>query len=160
MISPVSRPATKVLVVDDDEIVLDYMGLLVASAGYSVVTVTNAEAALASMEQDFAQIVIVDIAMPGMDGLALCRAIRRKIYSGYVYLMLHSAKDTNEVILDGLNAGADDYLRKGTSRAQIVARLSVAQRILSHKHALMASLARREQIAMSDALATAQKLTS
>jgi DNA-binding response OmpR family regulator len=156
MISPVSRPATKVLLVDDDEIVLTYMGLLVASAGYSVVTVTNAEAALASMQQDFAQIVILDIGMPGMDGLALCRAIRRQTYSGYVYLMLHTAKDTDEVILDGLDAGADDYLPKGTSRAQIVARLRIAQRILSHEHALMNSSERREHFVMAGAPAAVQ----
>jgi sigma-B regulation protein RsbU (phosphoserine phosphatase) len=140
MTSPASRPATKVLLVDDDEIVLRYMGLLVASAGYDVATVTNAEAALASMQQNFAQIVIVDIAMPGMDGLALCRAIRCQTYPGYVYLILHTAKDTDEVILDGLDAGADEYLRKGTSKAQIIARLRVAQGILSHEHARMTSL--------------------
>jgi DNA-binding response OmpR family regulator len=78
---------TKVLLVDDDEIVLDYLSLFVAAAGYDVVKATNAEAALTSMQQDFAQIVILDISMPGMDGLALCRAIRRQTYSGYVYIV-------------------------------------------------------------------------
>lgn len=147
MIGSVSRPATKVLLVDDDEIVLGYLGLLVASAGYEVATATNAEAALASMHQDFAQIVVLDIGMPGMDGLALCRAIRRQNYAGYVYLLLHTAKDAEAVILDGLNAGADDFLRKGTSRVEIIARLRLAQRILSHEHALMTSHEHRERIA-------------
>jgi DNA-binding response OmpR family regulator len=135
------------LLVDDDEIVLSYLSLLVASAGCKVATATNAEAALASMHQDFAQIVVLDIGTPGVNGLALCRAIRRQKYSGYVYLMLHTTKNADAVILDGLNAGADDYLRKGTSRVEIIARLRLAQRILSHEHALMASHEHKERIA-------------
>jgi DNA-binding response OmpR family regulator len=150
MISSFSRLATKVLLVDDDEMVLSYLSLLVASAGYNVVTVPNAEAALVSMQRDFAQIVILDVGLPGMDGLALCRAIRRQTYPGYVYLVLHTAKDTDEDILAGLDAGADDYLLKGTSKDQIMARLRTAQRILSHEHALMTSLERRERIAMTN----------
>jgi sigma-B regulation protein RsbU (phosphoserine phosphatase) len=123
---------TKVLLVDDDEIVLDYLSLFVAAAGYHVVKATSAEAALASMRQDFAQIAILDIGMPGMDGLALCRAIRQQTYPGYVYIVLHSAKDTAKNIREGLEAGADDYLSKGASSAQIVGRLSAAQRVIAH----------------------------
>jgi DNA-binding response OmpR family regulator len=140
VISPVSRPAIKVLLVDDDEIVLNYLSLLIVSEGYNVVAVTNAEAALDSMQQDLAQIVILDISMPGMDGLALCRAIRRQTYSGYVYVMLHTAREKDEDILEGMDAGADDYLRKGASRDHIIARLRVAQRILSHEHGRVTSL--------------------
>ncbi len=131
MIGSFSGPATKVLLVDDDEIVLTYLSLLVASAGYNVVTAASAEAALVSMQQDFAQIVILDVGMPDMDGLALCRAIRRQTYPGYVYLVLHTAKDSDEDILAGLGAGADDYLLKGASPIQIVARLRTAQQSLS-----------------------------
>jgi phosphoserine phosphatase RsbU/P len=142
---------TKVLLVDDDEIVLDYLSLFVAAAGYDVVRATNGEAALASMQQDFAQIVILDISMPGMDGLALCRAIRRQSYSGYVYIVLHTSRDTDEDILEGLDAGADDYLCKGTSKAQIIRRLSTAQRILSYERALKTSLGRTDRTATADA---------
>jgi sigma-B regulation protein RsbU (phosphoserine phosphatase) len=132
---------TKVLLVDDDEIVLDYLSLFVAAAGYDIVRATNGEAALAAMQQDFAQIVMLDVGMPGMDGLELCRAIRRQTYSGYVYIVLHTSRDTDEDILEGLDAGADDYLRKGTPKAQIIRRLSTGQRILSYERNLRASLA-------------------
>jgi phosphoserine phosphatase RsbU/P len=130
---------TKVLLVDDDEMVLDYLSLFVGAAGYHVVKATNGEAALASMQQDFAQIAILDISMPGMDGLELCRAIRRQTYSGYVYIVLHTSRDTDEDILEGLDAGADDYLSKGTPKAQIIRRLGTAQRILSYEHTLKTS---------------------
>jgi DNA-binding response OmpR family regulator len=123
--------ATKVLLVDDDPIVLDYLRQLITTAGYEVVTADSAEAALASMRMDFAQILILDINMPGMDGLALCRQIRRQSYAGYVYVILHSSKDTETDILEGLDAGADDYMSKGTSNALILGRLRAAQRVLS-----------------------------
>jgi phosphoserine phosphatase RsbU/P len=127
---------TKVLLVDDDEIVLDYLGLFVAAAGYDVIKATNGEAALASMQQNFAQIAMLDIAMPGMDGLELCRAIRRRTYTGYVYIVLHSSRHEDNDIVEGLDAGADDYLRKGTSKARIISRLNTARRILSCEYAL------------------------
>jgi sigma-B regulation protein RsbU (phosphoserine phosphatase) len=132
---------TKVLLVDDDEIVLDYLSLFIGAAGYDVVRATNGQDALTSMQQDFAQIVVLDIGMPGMDGLELCRAIRRHTYSGYVYIVLHTSRDTDEDFLEGLDAGADDYLRKGTPQAQIVKRLNTAQRIISHARNLKISFA-------------------
>src|ERR1700733_10940410 len=132
----------KVLLVDDDEIVLDYLSLFIGAAGYEVVRATNGQDALSSMQQDFAQIVMLDIGMPGMDGLELCRAIRRQTYPGYVYIVLHTSRDTDEDILEGLDAGADDYLGKETPKAQIVRRLNTAQRIFAYERTLKTSLAR------------------
>jgi sigma-B regulation protein RsbU (phosphoserine phosphatase) len=131
--------AIRVLLVDDDEIVLDYLSAFVTAAGYEVVRATSGEAALASMQRDFAQMAILDISMPGMDGLALCRAIRRQTYPGYVYIVLHTSRDSDEDILEGLDAGADDYLSKGTPQAQIIRRLSCGQRILAYERTLKAS---------------------
>lgn len=132
---------TKVLLVDDDEIVLEYLSLFIRAAGYEVVKATNGQDALASMQQDFAQIVMLDIGMPGMDGLELCRAIRRQTYTGYVYIVLHTSRDTDEDILEGLDAGADEYLGKGTPKAQIIRRLNTAKRILSYERTLKISRA-------------------
>jgi DNA-binding response OmpR family regulator len=122
--------AAKVLLVDDDALVLDYLSQLVRAAGFAVSTASSAESALISMQVDFAPIVLLDINMPGMDGLALCRAIRSRTYSGYVYVLLHTSKDSDADMLEGLSAGADDYLIKGTSKAQVTGRLRTAQRIL------------------------------
>jgi sigma-B regulation protein RsbU (phosphoserine phosphatase) len=124
---------TKVLLVDDDEIVLEYLSLFIGAAGHEVVKATNGPDALTSMQKDFAQIVMLDIGMPGMDGLELCRAIRRQRYSGYVYIILHTSRDTDEDILEGLDAGADEFLGKGTPKAQIIRRLNIAKRILSYE---------------------------
>jgi two-component system, cell cycle response regulator len=144
--------ATRVLLVDDDDMVLDHLKPLITGAGYEVVTAPSSEAALVSMQQDFAPIVITDVNMPGMDGLGLCRAIRRQTYSGYVYLMLHTAKDAEDDILAGLEAGADDYLSKSTPKSQLIGRLRTAKRVLWLEHSLKAALKDRERMAMTDVL--------
>jgi two-component system, cell cycle response regulator len=142
----------KVLLVDDDEIVRNSLGRIIGAAGYDIATAPDAKTALLSMQRDFASIVILDVCMPGMDGFDLCRAIRKETYSGYVYLMLHTTKDTEADILAGLEAGADDYLSKSTPKSQLVGRLRTAQRILMLEHSLKTALGDREQMAMTDVL--------
>jgi diguanylate cyclase (GGDEF)-like protein len=142
----------KVLLVDDDEIVRVYLGPIIAAAGYEVTTAPDARAALISMQQNFAPIVIADVNMPGMDGLALCRSIRSETYCGYVYVMLHTANDADHEVLLGLDAGADDYLSKSAPTAQLIGRLRTARRVLSLEHSLKVSLGDQELMAMTDAL--------
>jgi len=147
-----AQVSAKVLLVDDDEIVRNCLGPTIAAAGYEVATAPDAETALISMQRNFASIVILDVCMPGMDGLGLCRAIRQETYSGYVYIMLHTSKDAEADILAGLEAGADDYLSKSTPKSQLVGRLRTAQRILRLERSLKTALGDREQMAMTDVL--------
>jgi two-component system cell cycle response regulator len=146
--------APRVLLVDDDEIVTERLRDLITAAGYEVNTAASGEQALAELQRVFAPIVILDRNMPGgMDGLDLCRAIRDgSHYPGYVYIMLCTAHDSEEEILAGLNAGADDYLSKRASGAQLVARLACARRILSLEHSLKLVIEERRQMAMTDVL--------
>jgi two-component system, cell cycle response regulator len=147
-----AQVATKVLLVDDDETVLDHLSKSIYAAGFQVLTAPDCGTALASMQSDFSPIVILDVNLPDMDGLALCRAIRHQKYPGYTYLMLHSVKDEEHDILAGLDAGADDYISKRASRSQLISRLRTAQRILSLEHSLKASLQEREREARTDDL--------
>ena len=147
-----AQEATKVLLVDDDEIVLDHLGKSIFAAGYQVLTAPDSGTALASMQKDFAPIVILDVNLPDMDGLALCRTIRRQSYPGYTYVMLYSAKDGDADVLAGLDAGADDYISKRTPRSQLISRLRTAQRILSLEHSLRTLVESREQEARTDHL--------
>ena len=144
--------APRVLVVDDDELVLDRLQELVAAAGFEVSTASDGSAALASLERDFTPIVILDLNMPGVDGLAACRTIRERVWPGYVYVLLLTAQDAEKDILEGLAAGADDYLSKKASSAQLLARLRTAQRILTLEHSLKQALAEKQHLAMTDAL--------
>ena len=147
-----AQEAIKVLLVDDDEITLDHLGQSIFEAGYQVFTAPDSETALELLQKDFAPIVILDVNLPDMDGLALCRTIRRQRYPGYTYLMLYSAKDGEADVLAGLEAGADDYISKRTARAQLISRLRTAQRILSLEHSLKTLLESREQEARTDHL--------
>jgi len=143
----------RVLLVDDDEIAIERLGGLIAAAGYEVTSAANGAAALESLRRQFAPIVILDRNMPGMDGLELTRAIRAGThYPGYVYIMLCTAHDSEDEILTGLNAGADDYLSKRASGTQLIARLATARRILTLEHSLKQVIEERRRIAMTDAL--------
>jgi diguanylate cyclase (GGDEF)-like protein len=141
-----------VLLVDDDELVLARLKELVAAAGFEVGTALGSAAALAALQQSFSPIVILDLKMPGMDGLALCRAIRAGSWPGYVYMVLLTARDAEEDILAGLSAGADDYMSKKTSFAQLLARLRTGQRILALEQSLKDALAEKRRLTMTDAL--------
>jgi diguanylate cyclase (GGDEF)-like protein len=152
-LQPALAIVPRVLLVDDDEIVIERLRDLITTAGYEVTSATSGAAALAELAREFAPIVILDRNMPGMDGLELCRTIRMgKHYPGYVYIMLCTAHDSEDEILSGLNAGADDYLSKRASGTQLVARLSTARRILSLEHTLKAVIEERRRMAMTDAL--------
>jgi DNA-binding response OmpR family regulator len=136
--------ATTVLIVDDDEMVVDYLSHIVAAAGFEVISATNAQGALDALQADSVRIVILDVMIPGgMDGLGLCRTIRSQTYSGYVYLILHTAKLTEADILAGTAAGADAYMAKGTSRDQLIESLRTAQQILALARARPVNFARR-----------------
>lgn len=143
---------SKVLLVDDDELVRHNLGTIIAAAGFQVLTAQDGESALVSMQRDFTSIVILDIRMPGMNGLDLCRSIRSRTYAGYVYILLHTGKDADPDVLAGLEAGADDYLSKRTQNSQLLGRLRTAQRILKLEHSLKTALSDQERMAMTDAL--------
>jgi diguanylate cyclase (GGDEF)-like protein len=153
-IQPVlAHVAPRVLLVDDDEIVIERMRDVIETAGYEVFTATSGEQALESLRRQFCSIVILDRNMPGMDGLELCRAIRDGThYPGYVYIMLCTAHDTEDEILTGLNSGADDYLSKRASGAQLIARLGCARRILTLEQSLKHVIEERRRMAMTDVL--------
>jgi two-component system, cell cycle response regulator len=142
----------RVMIVDDDEIMIERLKDLVTAAGFEVQTASNGEGALAALSAQFAPMVILDRRMPGMDGLELCRKIRATQYPGYVYIMLVTAHDSEEEILAGLDAGADDYLSKRVSGTHVIARLATARRILQLEHSLKQVIEERRRMAMTDAL--------
>ena len=141
-----------VLLVDDDPLVLARLRELVAADGYEVHTAQNGIEALSSLERYSPSIVVSDLNMPQMDGLDLCRRIRKRVSLGYVYVVLLTVRGEEEDILAGLAAGADDYLSKRSSAAVFTARLRTAKRILALEHSLRDALARKRQLAMSDSL--------
>ena len=144
--------APKVLIVDDDPLVCERLRGLVMAAGFEARAVSSGAAALASLRKDFSPIVISDRMMPDMDGLTLCRTIRGEQFAGYVYVLLLTVQDAEQDILAGLDAGADDYLSKRVSSAQLIARLRTAQRILTLEHSLRTVVDEKSRLATTDTL--------
>jgi two-component system cell cycle response regulator len=144
--------APTVLIVDDDELVLARLQELVVAAGYGVRTAINGIEALKSLEQCAASIVVTDLNMPNMNGLALCHRIRERVWPGYIYIVLLTVRDEEKDVLAGLDAGADDYVSKRTSAAQFKARLRIAKRVLGLEYSLKSALEKKRQLAMTDAL--------
>jgi len=145
--------APRVLLVDDDEIAVERLRDLITAAGFEVTTASNGAEALAALKREFSPIVIMDRNMPSMDGIEVTRAIRDDSqYPGYVYIMLCTAHDSEDEILTGLKAGADDYISKRVSGTQLLARLATARRILSLEHSLKLVIEERRRMAMTDAL--------
>jgi len=122
---------TKVLIVDDDEIGCDALHHLLTHAGYEVVTRTNGVEALEELQAGECRLVVCDWVMPEMDGVELCRQIRKRDFPGYVYVILLTSRDRKADTLEGLSAGADDFVTKPFEPAELLARIRIGERILS-----------------------------
>jgi diguanylate cyclase (GGDEF)-like protein len=121
-------------------------------AGYEVDAVSDGAEAFEKMMKRYYPILITDWEMPGMDGVALCKAVRNMQLDGYVYALLLTARDTKEHIIAGLDAGADDYLVKPVHEAELIARLNAGRRILTLEHSLRAANQRNRILSITDAL--------
>ena len=99
-----------VLLVDDDAPIRRMLERTLGAEGYDVAAVADGGAALAQVERSLPDVIVLDVAMPGLDGLAVTRRLRAK--GLVVPILLLTARDAIEERVAGLNAGADDYLVK------------------------------------------------
>ncbi len=110
-----------VLVVDDDAPVRRMLERTFAAAGYAVTAAADGGSALAAVERSVPDVVVLDVAMPGMDGLSVCRRLRARGLS--VPILLLTARDAVADRVAGLDAGADDYLVKPFATDELLARV-------------------------------------
>jgi DNA-binding response OmpR family regulator len=116
---------TTVLVVDDEPIVRDVVVRYLEQAGYRTLQAGDGDSARALLEQETPSLVVLDLMMPGTDGLALCRWIRAR--SELPVIMLTALGEEADRI-DGLELGADDYVTKPFSPRELVARVKTVLR--------------------------------
>ena len=112
----------RVLVADDNADMRDYLARLLRTAGYQVTTVADGQAALDAVRSAAPDLVISDVMMPRLDGLGLVAALRGDARTAGVPVLLLSARAGQEASIEGLRAGADDYLVKPFSAAELLAR--------------------------------------
>src|ERR1700757_2895995 len=121
----------RILVAEDDAISRTLLERTLQRAGYAVVSVENGVEAMAELvKQDAPRLALLDWIMPKMDGVEVCREIRRRNDQAYAYLILLSSKESKEDIVAGLESGADDYLTKPFNVDELKARLRTGERIL------------------------------
>jgi two-component system response regulator MtrA len=110
----------RVLVVDDDPALAEMLGIVLRGEGLEPTFVATGDAALGAFRRDKPDVVLLDLMLPGTDGIEVCRQIRAE--SGVPIVMLTARSDTADVVL-GLESGADDYVVKPFKPKELVARV-------------------------------------
>ena len=126
----------KILVAEDDTVSRLVLGTTLKRLGHTVTMVEDGYQAWAAWQQDEYPLVISDWLMPRIEGLELCRMIRAESTLQYTYIILLTALNSRSSYLEGMDAGADDFLTKPFDEDQLAARLRVAERILELHHRL------------------------
>jgi two-component system response regulator MtrA len=126
----------RVLVVDDDAALSEMLGIVLRGEGFEPVFCADGAQAVQAFRDSRPDIVLLDLMLPGMDGIDICRAIRQD--SGVPIVMLTARGDTVDVVV-GLEAGADDYIVKPFKPKELVARIRA--RVRRHEDSSTANLA-------------------
>jgi two-component system, cell cycle response regulator len=145
----------RVLIVDDDDIVREQLAILLKRAHFDVQVAASGEEALQMLDTVNCQIVLTDWQMPGMDGLSLCRRVRINHVQAYIYVMMLTVRESKQDMLQCLAAGADDYIVKGSSAEEILARMEVARRITHLECSLRLSNRENRRLSVTDPLTAA-----
>ncbi|MGA2583032.1 MAG: response regulator [Tepidisphaeraceae bacterium] len=121
----------QVLLVDDDDFALEVLDATLSRMGFSAIKVHDGAEAMEVLRRGEIRLVVTDWEMPGMNGVDLCRAIRREDLSGYIYIIMLTGREGAKQRLEGLCAGADDFLNKPLDPEELLVCLKTAERILS-----------------------------
>ena len=127
---PRKNKAIRILIADDYLVTRRLLRETLERAGYEVLAVENGRLALECLvDRDGPRLALLDWLMPEIDGLGVCREIRRHPERPYIYIILLSAKNAKEDVISGLESGADDYLSKPCDSEELKARLRAGERI-------------------------------
>lgn len=122
----------RVLIVDDDELALEMLRNALEGAGHQVESASNGREALAMLEENPAcRLVVSDWEMPEMSGPQLCESIRAGDFPSYIYVILLTGREGTQSTVEGLTAGADDFITKPFIPAELTVRIRTGERILS-----------------------------
>ncbi len=122
---------TNILVVDDDPIAAETLCHALSQFGYPTAVALNGLEAVDHLRTGRYRIVISDVEMPKMNGIELCREIRRRESCGYTYLILLTGRSDTESVVEGLAAGADDYIAKPFHPSELQMRIRAGERLLA-----------------------------
>jgi sigma-B regulation protein RsbU (phosphoserine phosphatase) len=127
----------KILIAEDEKISRRILEMALTKASYDVGAVEDGVKALESIQKEVPDMLITDWMMPELDGLELCRRVRGLNLSGYVYIILLTALTQKEKIIEGLDAGADDYVTKPFEKTELLARVRAGERVIQLERSLL-----------------------
>ncbi|KPK65192.1 MAG: hypothetical protein AMK73_03695 [Planctomycetes bacterium SM23_32] len=142
----------KVLVAEDDPVTRRLLEATLQKWGYEVASVRSGREAEEALRKGEARLAICDWMLPEVSGPELCRRIRSAEGGALVYIIILSARDSREDLVEGLRAGADDYVIKPFDRQELEVRVRAGQRVLDLQQDLLDAQERLRQMATHDGL--------
>src|SRR5271169_489306 len=128
----------RILIADDEPVSRRMLQAMLAKWGYNVVSAADGDAAWEMLKSpDPPRMALLDWMMPGQNGVDVCRALRKLRPEPYTYILLLTAKNAKESVVEGLESGADDYLTKPFHPQELKARLRVGLRLLDLEDTLV-----------------------
>ncbi len=128
----------KILIADDDQSVCLYLKNVLEKWGHQTVICFDGEAAWQVLQTENIHLLLTDWMMPKVSGVELCQRVRNDLESvQYVYVILLTAKDSNDDLVTGFESGADDYISKPVSSRELEVRLKAGQRVLKLEQELL-----------------------
>ncbi|MBI3527062.1 MAG: response regulator [Betaproteobacteria bacterium] len=119
----------RILVVDDNQANVDILRARLAAQGYDIVTATDGEEALTAVSKHLPDLVLLDVMMPKLDGIEVCRRLRADSTLPFIPIVLVTAKSDSKDVVAALEAGGDEYLTKPVDHAALGARVKSMLRI-------------------------------
>jgi two-component system cell cycle response regulator len=143
----------KILIADDEPVSRRMLQGMLEKWGYDVIAVQDGDEAWALLKlPDAPRLALLDWMMPGQNGVEVCSSLRKQRPEPYTYILLLTAKDAKESVVEGLESGADDYLTKPFNPQELKARIRVGLRLLELEDNLVQAREMMRFKAMHDAL--------
>ena len=139
MVVPAENQSATLLIVDDDAAARERLRDIFETAQYRVVTATEAASALRVLKGVRCDLVALDLEMPGVDGLALCKLLRAQPLTSKLPIIALSDSDDEKRKVQAFTAGADDYITKPSTPGELLSRVSLHVRTSQREWALIGS---------------------
>ncbi|HEX4940548.1 MAG TPA: phosphate regulon transcriptional regulator PhoB [Candidatus Kapabacteria bacterium] len=121
-------PETKVLIVDDEEAIREMISVALELAGFQWIEAENAQVAHSRIVDERPDLILLDWMLPGVSGIELARRLKRDEATGEIPIIMLTAKSEEDNKIQGLDAGADDYITKPFSTRELISRINAVLR--------------------------------
>ena len=128
---------TAILIIEDEKDIIELLQYNLEREGYSVLQTATAEDALHLLKKELPDLIILDLMLPGLDGLETCRLIKQETRTQYIPIIMLTAKSEESDVVVGLQLGADDYVTKPFSPKVLIARIKTVLRRHQERRALI-----------------------